>query len=37
MLKGLETFTGVNVEVLGAKFISIGVDGNSVFQGSKIS
>jgi hypothetical protein len=35
MLKALETLTSVSVEVLRAKFISIGVDGNSVFQGSR--
>jgi hypothetical protein len=35
MFKALETLVGVHVEVLGAKFISIGIDGNNVFQGSK--
>jgi hypothetical protein len=31
MLKALETLVGVNVEVLGAKFISIGAYGSNVF------
>jgi hypothetical protein len=31
MLKALESLVGVSVEVLGAKFISIGTYGNNVF------
>jgi hypothetical protein len=31
MLRALETLASVSVKVLGAKFISIGGDGNSVF------
>jgi hypothetical protein len=30
MFKVLETLASVNVEVLGGKFISIGVDGSNV-------
>jgi hypothetical protein len=30
------TFGGLNVEQLGAKLISMGYDGNSMFQGIKI-
>jgi hypothetical protein len=37
MLKALETLAGVNVEVLGAKFTSIGIDGYTNFQGSRTS
>jgi len=37
MLKALETLAGVNVEVLGAKFTSIGIDGYTDFQGSRTS
>jgi hypothetical protein len=36
MFKALNTLTGVSVEALGAKLISIRVDGNNVFQDSKI-
>ncbi len=36
-VKALETLVSVSVEILGAKFISIGVDGNNVFQGSRIN
>jgi len=36
MLKTLKTFVSVSVEVLGTKLISIGADGNNVFQGSRI-
>jgi hypothetical protein len=35
MLKALETFANVNVEILGGKLICIGTDGNSVFHSSK--
>jgi len=31
MFKVLKTLVGVGVEVLGAKLISIGIDGNNVF------
>jgi len=33
MFRALETLAGVSVEVLGCKFISIGTNGNNVFQG----
>ncbi len=36
MFRALETLVGVNVEVLGCKFISIGTNGNNVFQGSRM-
>jgi hypothetical protein len=36
MLKALGILVGVSVEVLGTKLISIGADGNNVFQGSRI-
>jgi hypothetical protein len=37
MLRALETLVVVSVKILGTKFISIGVDGNYVFQGSRTS
>jgi hypothetical protein len=36
MFRALEIIVGVNVEVLGCKFISIGTNGSNVFQGSRI-
>jgi hypothetical protein len=36
MFRALETLVGVSVEVLGCKFISIGTNGNNVFQGSRM-
>jgi hypothetical protein len=36
MFKAFKILVSVSVEVLGAKFISIGVDGNNVFQDSRI-
>jgi hypothetical protein len=36
MFKTLNTHTGVSVEALGAKLISIRLDGNNVFQDSRI-
>jgi hypothetical protein len=30
MFKALETLANVNVEILGGKFISIGIDGKNV-------
>jgi hypothetical protein len=36
MFIAMVTFGGLNVEQLGAKFISMGWDGNSVFQGVRV-
>jgi hypothetical protein len=36
MFVAMITFGGLNVEKLGTKFISMGFDGNNVFQGAKI-
>jgi hypothetical protein len=37
MFIAMVTFWGLNVKQLGAKLISIGCKGNSVFQGAKVS
>jgi hypothetical protein len=36
MLWSLNSITGVNAKDLGLKFISMGYDGSSVFQGDRI-
>ncbi len=36
MFIAMVTFGGLNVKQLGIKFISMGCDGSSVFQGAKV-
>ncbi len=36
IVNAMVTFGGLNVEQLGAMFISMGCDGNNVFQGGKV-
>ncbi len=37
MVNVMVTFKGLNVDRLGAKLISMGYDGNNVFQGAEAS
>ncbi len=36
IVNAMVTFGGLNVEQLGVMFISMGCDGNNVFQGGKV-
>jgi hypothetical protein len=36
MLTAMVTFGGLSAKQLGAKFISMGCDGSSVFQGARV-
>lgn len=36
MLQSLNSFAGVSAKDLGSKFISMGYDGTSVFQGARV-